>query len=40
MSKTIRIRDDTVERISKYGTFGMSWDDLLNKLCDIIEEKK
>ena len=35
--KTLKINEDTHERLKKYGKFGESFDDLLNRLMDIAD---
>jgi predicted CopG family antitoxin len=35
--KTLKINDDTHERLKKHGRFGDSFDDILNRLMDIVE---
>ena len=39
-SLTIRISQKTIKRIKKLGSFGQSWDDLLNDMVDFIEENE
>jgi predicted CopG family antitoxin len=38
--KTLKIEDSTHTRLKKHGRFGESFDDLLNRLLDILEAKK
>jgi hypothetical protein len=38
-AKTARIKKSTIKRISKYGEFGQTFDDVLNDILDIIEKK-
>jgi hypothetical protein len=33
----IRISDETKERLSEHGVFGEGWDELLNKLADVVD---
>lgn len=40
MVKTLKISDDTHTRLKKFGQFGDSFEDILNRLMDIAEEKK
>lgn len=35
---SIRISKETKRRLSEYGEFGDSWDDLLNRLADLYDE--
>lgn len=37
--KMIRVDDNTHERLKKYGKFGESFQDILNRLMDIAEGK-
>jgi predicted CopG family antitoxin len=37
--KTLKINEDTHERLKKHGHFGDSFDDVLNRLMDIVEGK-
>jgi predicted CopG family antitoxin len=37
--KMIRVDDETHNRLKKYGKFGESFQDILNKLIDIAEGK-
>lgn len=37
--KTLTITNATYERLKKFGNFGESFDDLLNRLMDNIEKK-
>ena len=37
-SLTIRISQKTRKRVERLGSFGQSWDDLLNEMVDFIEE--
>jgi predicted CopG family antitoxin len=37
--KTLKISEDTHKRLKKYGPFGDSFDDILNRLMDIAEGK-
>jgi len=39
-SLTIRISNRTKKRVEKLGTFGQSWDDLLNDMAEFIEENE
>jgi len=34
---TLSIRKETKERLRKYGSFGESWDQLINKILDEID---
>jgi hypothetical protein len=40
MTKTLKMGPKTHERLKKYGVFGDSYEDILNRLMDIIEGKK
>ena len=40
MVKTLKIEDSTHARLKEHGRFGESFDDLLNRLLDILEAKK
>jgi len=35
---TISIRKETKKRLRKYGSFGETWDQLINKILDEINE--
>jgi predicted CopG family antitoxin len=37
--KMIRVDDQTHERLKKHGKFGESFQDILNRLMDIVEGK-
>jgi predicted CopG family antitoxin len=37
--KTLKINDDTHECLKTHGRFGDSFDDILNRLMDIVEGK-
>ncbi|HJT49798.1 MAG TPA: hypothetical protein VJ729_16580 [Nitrososphaeraceae archaeon] len=37
--KMIRVNDGTHERLKKHGKFGESFEDILNRLMDIVEGK-
>ena len=37
-SLTIRINGKTRVRVERLGSFGQSWDDLLNDMVDFIEQ--
>jgi hypothetical protein len=37
---TVRISRKTKIRVEKLGSFGQSWDDLLNDMCEFIEENE
>jgi len=37
--KTLKINENTHERLKKHGKFGDSFDDVLNRLMDIVEGK-
>ena len=37
---TIRISQRTKKRVERLGTFGQSWDDVLNDMVDFIEENE
>jgi predicted CopG family antitoxin len=37
--KTLKINEDTHERLKKHGKFGDSFDDVLNRLMDAVEGK-
>lgn len=36
----IRLKEETVKRLKKFGKFGESYDDLINKILDRLEELK
>ena len=36
---TARLRKATLERISKFGKYGDTFDDVLNKMCDVLDNK-
>jgi hypothetical protein len=38
--KSLKINDATHERLKRHGRFGDSFDDILNRLMDIVEGKK
>jgi predicted CopG family antitoxin len=40
MVKTLKIGDNTHERLKKFGQFGDSFEDILNRLMDIAEGKQ
>lgn len=37
--KMIRVDDDTHERLKTHGKFGESFQDIINRLLDIVEGK-
>jgi predicted CopG family antitoxin len=37
--KMIRVNDETHERLKKFGKFGESFEDVINRLMDIAEDK-
>jgi predicted CopG family antitoxin len=37
--KMIRVDDDTHERLKVHGKFGESFQDIINRLLDIVEDK-
>ena len=37
--KTLKISEATHDRLKKHGKFGDSFDDILNRLMDIVEGK-
>lgn len=37
--KMIRVDDDTHERLKSHGKFGESFQDIINRLLDIVEGK-
>ena len=38
--KTLKIGERTHERLKKHGRFGDSFEDIINRLMDIVEGKK
>jgi len=38
--KLIKVRDETHKRLAKIGTFGDSYDDIIQRLLDYYEDKK
>jgi len=34
-----RVKKATVDRVSKFGRYGDSFDEILNKMCDSLETK-
>jgi len=40
METTIRVKTETKDRLVKYGSYGDSHDDILNKVLDLAEENK
>lgn len=39
-TKLIRIKERTIERLGKVGHFNESFDELINRILDMIEKKK
>jgi len=37
--KTLRVSGATLKRLSKFGSFGDTYERIINKLMDIVEEK-
>ena len=37
MSTTINLKNETIRRLRKLGKFSESWDDLINRLLDLVE---
>lgn len=37
--KMIRVNDETHERLKKHGKFGESFEDIINRLMDVVEGK-
>lgn len=35
---TVRLSKKTKRRVEKFGAFGQSWDDLLNDMCNFIQD--
>jgi hypothetical protein len=40
MAKLIKVRDETHKRLSKLGTVGNTFDDVVTELLDFYEENK
>lgn len=38
MFTTISVQKKTKERLRKFGSFGETWDEALNRLLDIVEK--
>jgi hypothetical protein len=38
MTKSIKLADETFDRLSKYGKFGQTADELINQILNKIEE--
>ena len=38
--RTVRISENTIQRLSAYGKFGESYDDVIAKVLDELEEMK
>lgn len=38
--KTLKIGEKTHERLKKHGRFGDSFEDIINRLMDIVENKE
>ena len=37
---TISVAEETKNRLASYGQFSETWDELINKVLDTLEEKK
>jgi hypothetical protein len=40
MTKLVKVKDETHKRLSKIGTFGDTYDTIIQKLLDYYEGKK
>lgn len=38
--KTISVHEETYYRIRQYGKFNDTYEDILNKLCDVVDGKR
>jgi len=38
-STTVRLKKATVERVGKFGKYGDSFDEIVNKVCEIAEAR-
>jgi mevalonate kinase len=38
-SKAVRLRRDTISRLAKYGRWGESADEVVNRVLDLLEQK-
>ena len=37
--KNLNVSDDTYERLKSHGKFGESFDELINRILDVMEDK-
>lgn len=39
-TKLIRIKEETINRLGKIGKFNETFDELINRILDMVEKKK